>query len=284
MHLAISTMNLIHHFRPDELARAVEQRGFESLWIGEHPHLPAAGRVPYPSEDGVIPEPYRHMADMFVSLAMAAAATTTLRLATGVALILERDVFNMAKAVATLDQLSNGRLMVGIGVGWNSEEFENAAPMPWNRRYAGMRECTSALRALWRDEIASHAGEWYSFDQVWSYPKPLQRPGPPIHVGVAGKLGIAHCVEWGDGWLPIDTGQKDFGNRLARFHALLAEHGRDPATVPVSIVAFADPTEAQLERYRELGIARVLINEAGRGRDATLAMLDRYAALVPRLA
>jgi probable F420-dependent oxidoreductase len=283
MHLALSTMNNLHHVRPDVLARAVEERGFESLWIGEHAHLPAAGRVPYPSQDGVIPEPYKHMADMFVSLAVAASATTRLKLGTGVALILERDVFNMAKAVASLDQLSGGRVMVGIGVGWNSEEFENVALMPWGKRYSGMKECVAALRALWGDEVSSFQGEWYNFDQVWSFPKPLQQPMPAIHVGVAGKTGTAHAAQWGDGWFPIDIGVKDFGGKLGKFHEMLRENGRDPADVPVSVVAFQDPSLDQLMRYQELGITRVVVNDSGRGWDETRQLLDSYAAMIPQL-
>ena len=283
MHLAVATMNNLQHGRPDDLARALEERGFESLWIGEHAHLPATGRVPYPAGDGTIPEPYKHMADMFVSLAVAATATKTLKLGLGVALILERDVFNMAKAVATLDQLSGGRVMVGIGTGWNSEEFENVARMPWAKRYSGMKECVAALRTLWQDEISSYSGEWFNFDRVWSYPKPLQKPWPPIHLGVAGKIGTAHAAEWGDAWLPIDLGDKDFGIKLGKFHAMLRENGRDPATVPVSVVAFSDPSIGQLQRYRELGVERVLVNGAGRSLNETMRMLDRYAAAIPDL-
>jgi len=280
MHFGISTMNNLHVMRPDELARQAEERGFESLWIGEHAHLPATGRVPYPAGDGTIPEPYRHMADMFVSMSMAAAATTSLKLGTGVALILERDVFNMAKAVATLDQLSGGRVIVGVGVGWNSEEFENVAPMPWKLRYSGMKECIAALRALWRDDVSEFHGQWYDFDAVWSFPKPLQQPCPQIHVGVAGKVGTGHAAEWGDGWMPIDIGVKDFGGKLEKFHAMLNDNGRDPADVPVSVSPFNDPTRETLARYQELGISRVMLNAAQRDRDATLRMLDEYAPLI----
>lgn len=276
-------MNNLHYYRPDDFARAVEDRGFESLWMGEHAHLPAAGRVPYPATGGAIPEPYKHMADMFVSLALASTATKTLKLGLGVALILERDVFNMAKAVATLDQLSGGRLMVGVGVGWNSEEFENVAPMPWVKRYSGMKECVAALRALWSNDVCSFDGEWYNFDQVWSYPKPLQKPWPPIYVGVAGKTGTAHAAEWGDGWFPIDRGDKDFGIKLEKFHAFLREQGRDPAKVPVSVVAFTEPSLDGLKRYHELGVERVIIIDHGDDTDRTKRILDEYAEHIPAL-
>ena len=283
MHLAISTMNNLQHGRPDDVAQAIEHFGFESLWIGEHAHLPATGRVKYPAGDGTIPEPYKHMADMFVSLTMAAAATKTLKLGLGVSLILERDVFNMAKAVATLDRLSGGRLMVGVGVGWNSEEFENIARMPWVKRYSGLKECVAALRELWSKEIASFDGEWFKFDRIWCYPKPLQKPWPPIYVGVAGKTGTAHAAEWGDAWFPIDIGDKDFGIKLEKFHAMLRNNGRDPAKVPVSVVAFGDPSLDLLKRYRDLGVERVVLNIAYQHGDQMNRVLEKYAAMIPAL-
>jgi probable F420-dependent oxidoreductase len=283
MDVGFSTMNNLHHMRPDDLARAAEERGFESLWIGEHAHLPAGDRVTYRMNGGVIPDSYRSMADMFVSLAYAASATTTLRLGCGVALILERDVFNMAKAVASLDQLSDGRLMVGVGVGWNWLEFENVAPMPWKKRYSGLKECVAALRKLWRDEIASFAGEWYAFDEVWSNPKPLQKPTPPIYVGVMGEVGTPHAAEWGDGWMPIDIGDGHLCKRLEAFRHMLLERGRDPHTVPVSVVSFSDPTLDQLRRYQDMGITRVVINESGLPSDAMIRLLDQIAELIPRL-
>jgi len=201
----------------------------------------------------------------------------------GVALVLERDVFNMAKAISTLDQLTGGRLLVGVGVGWNPEEFENVAPMPWKKRYSGLKEYVAALRTLWREDVASFSGEWYNFDQVWSYPKPVQAPWPPIHVGVAGKTGTAHAAEWGDAWMPIDLGIKDFGGKLEKFHAMLQANGRDPASVPVSIFAMSDPGEDLLKRYRDLGIVRVVINDEGRGTEGTRRLLDTYGELIVKL-
>ncbi len=283
MDIGFSTMNNLHHMRPDDLARAAEQRGLESLWIGEHAHLPAGNRVKYRPTGGDIPVSYRSMADMFVSLAYAAGATTKLKLGCGVALILERDIFNMAKAVASLDQLSGGRLMIGVGVGWNWLEFENVAPMPWKKRYSGMKECVAALRTLWRDEVASFAGEWYAFDQVYSNPKPFQKPTPPIHVGVVGETGTPHAAEWGDGWMPVDIGNEHLGKKLEAFRNMLLERGRDPDTVPISVVSFSDPTLDQLRRYQDMGISRVVINEPGLSADAMTRMLDQIAELIPRL-
>lgn len=283
MHIGFSTMNNLHVMRPDELARAAEQRGFESLWIGEHAHLPIGERVKYRMNNGVIPDAYRSMADMFVSLAYAATATTTLKLGTGVALVLERDVFNMAKAVASLDQLSGGRLMVGAGVGWNQVEFENVALMPWKKRYSGLKECVAALRTLWRDDLASFSGEWYKFSEVCCGPKPLQQPSPPVHVGVVGDVGTPHAADWGDGWMPIDIGDGQLGGRIKAFRAMLVERGRDSETFPVSIVAFGDPTLDRLRAYQDMGAVRVIVAEPGDSTDDLKRRLDLTGELIQRL-
>ena len=283
MEIGFSTLNNLHIMPPDILARAAEQRGIESLWIGEHAHLPAGEHVPYRMNGGKIPEAYRSMADLFVSLAYAASATTTLKLGTGVALVLERDVFNMAKAVASLDQLSNGRVMIGVGTGWNFAEFENVAPMPWKKRYSGLKECVAALRTLWREDVASFSGEWYSFDQVYCYPKPFQRPNPPIHVGVVGEVGTPHAAEWGDGWMPIDIGDGKLGEKLKGFRNMLVDRGRDPDAVPISVVSFGEPTLDRLRDYQDMGVFRVLINEPGHSTQVIERLLDKTGELIIRL-
>lgn len=283
MKIGFSTLNNLHLIRPDDLGKQVEQRGFESLWIGEHPHLPAGDRVPYRMNNGKIPDAYRSMADLFVSLSYAASATTTLKLGTGVALVLERDVFNMAKAVATLDQLSQGRVMIGVGTGWNFAEFENVALMPWKKRYSGLKECVSALRTLWREDIASFSGQWFSFDEVYCAPKPHQKPNPPIHVGVVGEVGTPHAVDWGDGWMPIDIGDGKLGETIQKFRRLLVERGRDPDCVPISVVSFGDPDLDRLRRYEDMGVSRVLISEPGQSAEAIERLLDTTGELILRL-
>ena len=285
MHLGFSTMNNLHRARPDELARMLEERGYESLWIGEHSHIPTSRKTPYPA-GGELPEQYKHMADPFIAIAMAAAVTRKLHFGTSVTLILEREVFTLAKEVATLDRLCGGRLTIGIGVGWNEEEFNNVAKMPWGKRYSGMKECALALRALWTQEEAEYHGEWYAFDKVWSYPKPLQKPHPPIVLGVAGRTGMAHAAEWGDGWHPLDVGTKDFGIRLERFKQMVRDAGRDPAKVEVTVVNMGEPNVDRLRRYRELGINRAVIGGAvaqdNLGEMTRFA--DRYAKLAAELA
>lgn len=283
MYIGLSTMNNLHVMRPDEMARAAEQRGIESLWIGEHAHLPAGDRVTYRMNNGKIPDAYRSMADMFVSLSYAASATTTLKLGTGVALPLERDVFNMAKAVATLDQMSGGRVMIGVGTGWNSVEFEHVAPMPWKKRYSGLKECVAALRTLWREDVSSFSGEWYSFDAVYSYPKPFQKPLPPVYVGVVGDVGTPHAADWGDGWMPIDIGDGQIGDKIKEFRQMLVERGKDPDTFPISVVAFGEPTLDRLRQYEDMGFSRVLIAESGHSTDAAKKLLDQIGELIQKL-
>jgi probable F420-dependent oxidoreductase len=263
----------------------VEERGYESLWMGEHSHIPASRRTPYPA-GGEMPAPYKNMADPFVSLAVAATATKRLRLGLGVCLVLERDLFTLAKEVATLDGLSGGRFLFGIGVGWNQEEFENVAKMRWVERYSGLEDAVAAMRALWTEEAASYRGRWYKFDPVWSYPKPEQKPYPPVLLGVAGKLGMSHAARWGDGWMPIAIPGKDFAPRLERFRDMVREAGRDPEHVAVSVHLMGEPDLDRVRSFRDLGVTRIVISGqmGGDGLDAKLRLLDRFAPLVKELA
>ena len=290
MHIGFATMNNIRLTRPEVIGRALEERGFESVWLGEHAHIPVSRKTPHPA-GGVMPEAYKHMADPFICLAMIAAATTKLRLATGVALLLERELFTTAKEVATLDQLCGGRLLLGVGVGWNEEELADVngsvSRIPWKRRYSGLRDCVMALRALWTQEEAEYHGEYYQFDKAWSYPKPLQHPHPPVYVGVKGGVGTRHAAQWGDGWFPIDAGGQDFAPYVEQFRKLVSEAGRDPAKVPIMVSARGEINLDRLLRYRDLGIERVLISTARLEIDTfekALPLLDRYGELIVKLA
>lgn len=203
MHLGIFSYNVEYGARPDELARAAEERGFESFWVGEHTHIPASRRTPYPGGEP-LPKPYYHMADPFVSLMAAAAATRTIKLGTGICLVVEHDPIVLAKSVATLDWLSNGRVLFGIGGGWNREEMEHHGT-PFDRRWQVLRERVLAMKALWTQDEASFHGEFVNFDRAISFPKPVQRPHPPILFGGATAQGRARVVEYCDGWIPIDV-------------------------------------------------------------------------------
>ena len=174
MHLGIFSYNVAYGARPDELARACEERGFESFWVGEHTRIPASRQTPYPGGDP-LPRPYYHMADPFVSLMAAAAATTTIKLGTGVCLVVEHDPIVLAKTVATLDWLSHGRVLLGIGGGWNREEMEHHGT-PFQRRWQVLRERVEAMKAIWTQEEASYAGEFVTFERIISNPSPCNNP------------------------------------------------------------------------------------------------------------
>lgn len=258
MHLGFSTMNTPQDPDPRELARMLEAAGFESLWTGEHSHIPRCRTTPYPG-GGELPEPYLCMRDLYVSLMAAACVTTKLKLGTGIALMMERELFSQAKTMATLDLLSEGRLMIGVGVGWNREEFENVSHIPFKKRYSGLEETVAATRALFRDEAPEYHGDYIDFDPVWFEPKPKQAGGPPILFGAMGPVGIEHAARWADGWLPVDVAMPDMTADIANFKKRVAELGRDPEAVDISVVAMGEVSRDLLLRYRDAGATRAII-------------------------
>ncbi|MFN0089211.1 MAG: TIGR03619 family F420-dependent LLM class oxidoreductase [Acidimicrobiales bacterium] len=286
MELAYMSMNTENGTQPAELARALEERGYDSVWFGEHAEIPVRRATPYPA-GGELPEAYSHMMDPFVSLMAAAAATTRLRLGTGVCLVLEHDVLALAKTVATLDRLSNGRVIFGVGVGWNVEELANHAPgIKWSQRYRALKERCAALVACWTEEQPAVDGEFTRFEASWVYPKPHQQPHPQITMGAAGRLGMRHAAEWCQGWCPIDVGFREVEKGLARFAAACDAAGKDPAAFEISLYVFGQPEEDKLRRYADLGIHRAVLGGARPDMDdpaATLPFLDRYAKLIPDL-
>jgi probable F420-dependent oxidoreductase len=282
--LGFASMNTPEDPAPGVLAAWLEERGFESFWVGEHPHIPTSRATAYPA-GGELPAQYLRMMDPFVSLTAAACATERLLVGTGVALPLEHDLFALAKSVATLDRLSGGRVLLGVGAGWNREELANHRPdIPWSQRYRALAECVAALRALWADDESEFHGRFYDFDPVWSHPKPLQRPHPPILCGTGRKLGTAHAVAWADAWMPIDVALGDVARKVGRFREVAVAAGR--GDMPITIVALGDSSPDALRRYRDLGVRRTVVGVAPRaGVDPapTLAVIDRYAALIDEL-
>ena len=270
---------------PAELARALEERGFESLWYGEHSHIPTSRRTPYPP-GGEMPKPYRNMMDPYLSLMTAANATSTLRIGTGIALLMERDLFSQAKTIASLDILSGGRVIIGTGVGWNQEEFENISPHPFNKRYAVLRETVEATRRIWTEEAAGYEGEYVRFEPVWADPKPLQPGGPKIFLGAMGPLGIQHAARWADGWYPVDVGMGDVAQSVAAFRELVARYGRDPDDVEVNIQIMDTANLDKLKAYRDLGVQRCTIGvsmDVWDQPDSVMPMIDTYAEVIPSL-
>ncbi|MGE2837086.1 TIGR03619 family F420-dependent LLM class oxidoreductase [Mycobacterium sp. SMC-4] len=282
MHIGFVSLNTPRDLAPDALAVELEHRGFESLWVGEHPQIPvsAAGSLP-----AALLHSQQRMWDPLMSLLLAARSTTTLRLGTAVALPLEHELFTFAKQVATLDQFSDGRLLLGIGVGVRTE-LETASSIRWPQRYRALAEMVAALRTLWTDEQAEFHGAHYDFPPVWSFPKPHQRPGPPILAAATGPTAIGECLPWADGWLPGDAAFHDLPTAVADFRRRTEEAGRDPATLDLTIMAWGDPSANRLARYRDLGFTRVVIGGGRRDADdpsTTFPFLDRYTEVLGEL-
>ena len=285
MHLGFTSMNTADDPAPDELARVLEEAGFESLWYGEHSHIPASRQTPYPA-GGELPLPYRKMMDPYVSLMAAAAATTTLKLGTGIALLMERELFSQAKTIATLDRLSNGRVLIGCGVGWNEEEFNNATRLPWQRRYLALEETVQAQRALFRQVEPEFHGQLIDFDPVWFDPKPLQDGGPPVIFGAMGPLGLKHAARWADGWMPVDVALPDVASAVADFRQLVRDYDRNPDEVEITLVVMSPVTADLLKSYRDIGIDRCNIGVGMENWDKpeiVMPMIEQFSGLIPAL-
>lgn len=285
MQLGFTSMNTVHDQRPAELARIVEDAGFDSLWYGEHSHIPMSRKTPYPP-GGELPEPYKEMMDPYISLMEAASATTTLKLGTGIALLMERELLSQAKTIATLDRLSGGRVIIGTGVGWNEEEFTNATSLPWKKRYSGLRETVQATRALFRDPAPEYHGDMIDFDPVWFEPKPVQAGGPKFLFGAMGPLGIKHAAEWADGWMPVDVVMPDVGEGIAQFRQAVRDNGRDPDQIDITMVAMGELSVDLLKRYRDMGISRVNIGvgmENWNKPEIVMPMISTFSKIIPQL-
>jgi len=260
-----------------ELARAVEERGFESLLLPEHTHIPTSRRTPFPG-GGELPKAYSHTHDPFVALSFAAAATRKILLGTGICLVPQHDPIVTAKCVASLDQLSGGRFLFGIGGGWNVDEMENHGAR-YETRFKLMRERILAMKALWTQPEAAFHGEMVNFDPVWSYPKPLQRPHPPILLGGSSDYTVKRVVEFCDGWLPIARPGFNAKESVGRLRQAASAAGRDFSTLSVSVFG-APADQAVLAEYREAGIQRAVLGVPDLTRDEILGVLDKQARLL----
>ena len=259
-----------------ELARAAEERGFESLLLPEHTHIPKSRRTPFPG-GGELPKAYSHTHDPFVALSFAAAVTAKILLGTGICLIPQRDPIVTAKSVASLDQLSNGRFLFGIGGGWNVDEMENHGAR-YETRFKLMRERILAMKALWTQGEAAFHGEMVNFDPVWLYPKPAQRPHPPILLGGSSGYTVKRVVEFCDGWLPLARPPFDPKDAVARLRKAASAAGRDYSTLSLSVFA-APADKAALAEYRDAGIDRAFLAIPDLTPREILGVLDKYARL-----
>lgn len=255
-----------------EVARAAEERGFASLYLPEHTHIPTSRLTPPPTGGDELADEYRRSLDPLVALGACTAATTTLRLGTGVALVAQHHPIAYAKSWATLDLLSRGRAVLGVGFGWNREEMaQHGVAYPTRREQA--REHVLAMQALWRDDVASFAGEFVTVEPSWSWPKPVQQPRVPTFIGgAAGPKMFAHVSEWADGWMPI--GGAGIREAMAALDDAWADAGRSgrPEVVPFGTL----PTVEKLDYYRSIGCTEVVLRLPGAGRDDVLAALDAH--------
>ena len=261
----------------DELAPALEARGFESCFVTEHTHIPANRLSPWPG-GATLPKEYAHTYDPFVCLSFAAAATTTLKLGTGICLLPQRDTLITAKLVASLDRMSNGRFLFGVGGGWNKEEM-NHHGADYKSRFARLEEQIAAMKGLWTEDEYAHDGQWVSFSPTWLYPKPIQKPHPPVLLGGDSDYTLDRVARFCDGWLPIARPGFDVNRSMARLKANAARHGRDSSQISVSVFgAKADP--ATLDDFRTAGVSRALIVLPSQSREKILPLLDDYAQLL----
>jgi probable F420-dependent oxidoreductase len=257
---------------PGELAQMAEQRGFQCLLFPEHTHIPASRETPYPG-GGELPPEYSRTYDPFVALTAAAAATERLLIGTGICLVIERDPIITAKEVASLDRLSGGRFLFGVGAGWNAEEMRNHGTDP-ARRFGIMRERIEAMKAIWSQEEASYSGHYVSFERIWSWPKPAQQPHPPILVGGNGPTVIDRVIAFGDEWLPNRVKDDEMVARIEELRRRGEEAGR--GEIPVTVVGMMrDP--ARIERLEQAGVYRGIFWLPADGRDEVEQAIDRYA-------
>lgn len=282
--IGFNSMNTDRDPAPDVLATALAERRFDSLWFGEHTHIPVSRRSAYPA-GGELPDAYRRMMDPFVSLAFAATAAPGLRLGTAVCLALQHDPVVLAKQVATLDRLSAGRLTLGVGVGWNREELATHRHVERGRHFDVLGEVVHVLRTIWRDEQSAFSGEFVDLQPCWSFPKPAQPGGPRIALGSRSPRGIRAAAAWADIWMPVAFGVESVTGLLGDFDRALRAAGRRRDEIAVQLLCADDPGYDDLQRYRDLGIRLVVV---GPGREFSPRpgpledYLDRYAALIDR--
>jgi probable F420-dependent oxidoreductase len=277
MHIGALIFATDYAVRLDELAAELEQRGYESLFVPEHTHIPTSRESPWPG-GGDLPKEYWHTYDPFVSLSFAAAATGTLKLGTGICLLPQRDVLVTAKLVASLDRLSGGRFIFGIGGGWNKEEMAHHGT-DYRTRFRRMEEQVRAMQRLWTEDAAGYDGEFVKFSESLSYPKPLQHPHPPVVLGGESDHTLRRVVSFCDGWLPRGRGGFNSAENMQRLRRMAEQHGRSMATLTVSVFG-AQPDASTLQGYREAGITRAILPLPAAPRDEVWRVLERYQALL----
>ena len=271
MNIGLSNFPTDYSMSATALGRAAEERGFESLFVVEHTHIPASRRTPY-ALGGDLPSIYWESYEPFTYLAQVAAVTENLQIGTGICLVPEHHPIALAKRVASLDSLSGGRFLFGVGAGWNAEELENHG-VEFDDRWKVLREHVLAMKQCWTEKDAEYHGEFVDFDPVWVEPKPVRKPHPPILIGASSKWAIERIVEYADGWLPILA--PDFDERLAQLNQLCEEQGRDPAEIEITVFGNAENPEV-LAELAEKGVNRLVLGLPTVGEDEALNVMDGY--------
>ena len=280
MLFGVSMFATDYAIRPDDLARLLEERGFESMWVPEHTHIPADRQSPWPGGPD-LPEMYWHTLDPFLALTAAATVTKNLKLGTGICLMVERDPIVTAKEVASLDMLSDGRFLFGVGGGWNNEEMHNHGTNP-RRRWRLLRERILAMKEIWANDEAEFHGEFVDFDKIWSYPKPVQKPNPPIIMGGDGPRTFDRVVEYCDGWMPIGGRRADgpsLGEKITNLRRQAEDAGRDPEAISVSIFG-TRPDEDTIAGMAEAGVDRVVFGLPSADRNTVVPLIDQFTKLI----
>jgi probable F420-dependent oxidoreductase len=259
-----------------ELARALEERGFESVWAPEHSHIPLSRKTPFPG-GGDLPKQYYDAMDPFVVLGAASQVTKTIKLGTGVLLVQQRDAIQTAKLVASIDQVSQGRFLFGVGGGWNQDEMENHGTV-YASRFKRMRESIEAMKEIWTKSEAEYNGEFVHFDRMIARPKPVQKPHPPIHVGGAFPHGARRAIRYGDGWIPV-AGRGDIAAVLPKFREMAREAGRDPSSIEITLFGLGEDLD-RMKRFAEMGVARVVPMFPPEKADTVLPIIDRWTKIM----
>jgi len=260
-----------------KLAPAIEARGFDSIWVPEHSHIPTTGSTPYPGR-GPVTRDFARTLDPFAVLSAAAAVTDRLLLGTGICLLIQRDTIHTAKTVATIDHLSGGRVLFGVGGGWNKPEMENHGTA-YPTRFKRLEEQLAALKRIWTEDEPEFHGEHVDFGPIWCWPKPARKPHPPIYLGGETEHTLKRIVRYGDGWLPRMRDTDAVLKGIARLRVLARDAGRDPSSIGIS--AFGLPArEDALAPVRDAGVERAILAIAPGTEDDMLRRLDRYAELV----
>ena len=276
MHVGVCIFATEYAIRIDELAREAEARNFESLWVPEHTHIPTSRRSPFAG--GQLPEQYKHTLDPFVALTAAAAATKKLRVGTGICLIIQRDTITTAKSVASLDLLSRGRFEFGLGGGWNAEEMEHHGT-EFKTRFKKLEEQVRAMKEIWTKDVAEFHGTFVNFDPIWAWPKPEQKPHPPILLGGESGYTLQRVVDFCDGWYPRGRAPEKVLAGMKELKERAAKKGRDMRTISVS--AFATPPDkGVLDQFAAAGVTRSILLLPPEPRDKVLPLLDQYAKLI----